>query len=123
MPSSSLAILAATVAGAAGAELWRDCSAAGASLSGLSVDARAPTAGDPELSLAIAGTLDAPLAGGALNIFVELLGIKVLDQQYDLCAASAKGGAPCPLAAGPFNLTITELMPIAAPGGRYTGRA
>jgi len=125
MPSSSsLALLAATVAGAMDdAAQWRDCSAGGASLSGLSVDLRAPTAGSPELSLAIAGTLDAPLAGGALNIFVELLGIKVLDQQYDLCALSAKGGTPCPLAVGPFNLTIAELMPIAAPAGRYTGRA
>jgi hypothetical protein len=126
MPSSSsLALLTATVAGAMDdAAQWRDCSAAGASLSGLSVDLRAPTAGSAEFSLAIAGTLDAPLAGGALNIFVGLLGIKVLDRRYDLCALSAKaGGTPCPLAAGPFNLTIAELMPIAAPAGRYTGRA
>lgn len=121
--SSSLALLAATVAGAAGAELWHDCSTAGAALSGLSVDVQPPSAGSADLSLAIAGTLDAPLTGGALSIFVELLGIKVLEHQYDLCAASAKVGMPCPLAAGPFNLTMTETMPIAAPAGRYTGRA
>ena len=113
MPSSSLALLAATVVGAAGTELWRDCSATGASLSGLSVDVRS---GEAELSIAIAGTLDKPLTGGTLHIFLELLGIKVFAQQTDLCAASAKGGAPC-------HLSITESLPITAPSGHYTGRA
>lgn len=62
------------------------------------------------------------ITSGNIHVEVSFLGIKVINQDKDLCEAIAKY-QPCPLNAGPQTAQVTQSLPSSAPSGHYTGKA
>jgi hypothetical protein len=113
-----------TLATLAAADILSDCSGAAAHLKGLelNISPMPPTKG-ADLSISITGTLDEDLTGGSIDVWVKFLGIKVVNQVWDLCNEAAKRGMACPIPAGASNFTFLVNLPAATPDGHYTGKA
>ena len=47
---------------------------------------------------------------GTVEIAVSFMGLPIFSQSEDLCSKTA-----CPVAAGPINITLVELLPPIAP--------
>lgn len=75
-----------------------------------------------DVTVAASGTLDEQVTSGKINVEVEFLGIKVVNETLDLCKTISKY-QQCPIAQGPLSVKVTESLPSDAPSGHYTGKA
>ena len=66
----------------------------------------------------VSATLDEALTGGNIHAVVKFLGIKIIDQNMDLCKTMEEAKYPCPIPAGPIGpYGITVTVPSAVPAG------
>jgi C1A family cysteine protease len=100
-------------------DIWSSCGTSGDHLSDLAVTITPnPPVKGSDVTVAVSGTLDEQVTKGSVSYSVEYLGIKIYSATQSLCD-DFKEFITCPVAAGPFKLSITEKIPSSVPKGTY----
>jgi len=103
-------------------DIWTDCSK---STDEFTIQKVVITPDPPKkganLTVAVTGNYKTGIKSGTIHLTVKFSVITLLDKSLPLCGDLTT--VTCPIAAGPWTHTISELIPGDAPGGSYTGKA
>ncbi|KAJ3319731.1 Phosphatidylglycerol/phosphatidylinositol transfer protein [Boothiomyces sp. JEL0866] len=76
-------------------------------------------AGQP-IVIAASGSLSKAVTQGTIvNVSVKLGFIPLINKKLDFCAEAAKVNISCPIAPGPQQIQLTEVIPSSAPAGTF----
>ncbi|KAJ3256761.1 Phosphatidylglycerol/phosphatidylinositol transfer protein [Boothiomyces macroporosus] len=76
-------------------------------------------AGQP-IVIAATGSLSSTITQGTVvNVAVKLGFIPLINKKLDFCAEAAKVNISCPIAPGPQQIQLTEVIPSSAPAGTF----
>ena len=95
-------------------------------ISELNVSPDPPVMGQ-NVTVSAAGTLKTDITGGSVTLEVYLhtfVGkIRVVNKKENICQSVGSIPNPCPIKAGPYSKTITEMVPHEKiPSGTYSGQ-
>jgi len=71
------------------------------------------------ITVALKGTMNKQVQSGNVHVDFKYSIVTILDKTEPLCTAPVT----CPIAAGPFGMSVTEMIPSDAPSGSYSGTA
>jgi len=104
-------------------EIWTSCGTASDDYTiGNVVITPDPPSKGHNLTVKFDGTLKTTVTGGNILLNVKYSIVTLINKNFDLCT-EVESQAKCPFPAGPWGLTVSELIPGDAPGGSYTGTA
>jgi len=102
------------------ADIWSNCGQASDHLQidTVTITPDPPVAGQ-NITVSASGYLDEIVTNGTVNVVLKYDNfITVVKQTISICES---GAVTCPIAAGQYSQTITELIPSSVPRGQYNG--
>ncbi|KAJ3268718.1 Phosphatidylglycerol/phosphatidylinositol transfer protein [Terramyces sp. JEL0728] len=79
-----------------------------------------PIPAGQSIVIAASGALSSTIvAGTVVNVAVKLGLIPLINKKLDFCDEAAKVNVSCPIAPGPQQIQLTELIPSSVPAGTF----